>query len=149
MCQVIYESIFASKTPENKSLYDNINMWVFAILLPHRQQNNKFSHLTDGVCLIKFVSLILKFVSSFSIYFNDLYCQFFCCFRCHCLLRCPPLAANVPAAWRSGGLHYRLCGLLPFIFALPFPRGYCRRCAKPPVSCCRIVRQLTPILSSC
>ena len=35
---------------------------------------------------------------------------------------------------RCGGLHYCLCGLQTFIFALPFPRGYCRRCAKPPVS---------------
>ena len=40
-----------------------------------------------------------------------------------------------PAAWRSGGLHYRLCGLQTFIFALPFLRTYCRRCAKPPVGC--------------
>jgi len=46
------------------------------------------------------------------------------------LLRLTP---NVPAAWRSGGLHYRSCGLQTFIFALPFLRGYCRRCAKPPV----------------
>jgi len=43
------------------------------------------------------------------------------------------IAYNVPAAWRSGGLHYRLGGRQTFIFALPFLRGYCRRCAKPPV----------------
>ena len=46
---------------------------------------------------------------------------------------CAPIASNVRAAWRSGGLHYRLCGLQTFIFALPFLRAYCRRCAKPPV----------------
>jgi len=45
------------------------------------------------------------------------------------------VAANVRAAWRSGGFHYHLCGLLPFNFVLPFLRGYCRRCAKPPVGC--------------
>ena len=50
------------------------------------------------------------------------------------------IAHNVRAAWRSGGFHYHLCGLLPFNFALPFPRGYCRRCAKPPVGCQCIVR---------
>ena len=43
------------------------------------------------------------------------------------------LTHNVPAAWRSGGLHYRLCGRLPFNFVLPFLRSCCRRCAKPPV----------------
>ena len=45
------------------------------------------------------------------------------------------LTHNVRAAWRSGGLHYRSCGRQTFIFALLFPRDYCRRCAKPPVRC--------------
>ena len=49
------------------------------------------------------------------------------------------LTYNVRAAWRSGGFHYRSCGLLPFNFALPFLRGYCRRCAKPPVMCWHFV----------
>ena len=44
-----------------------------------------------------------------------------------------PLAANVVAAWRSGGFHCTFCGLLPFVFARHFLRGYCRRCAKPRV----------------
>jgi hypothetical protein len=43
------------------------------------------------------------------------------------------LAYNAPAAWRSGGFHYKSCGRQKFNFALNFPRGYCRRCAKPPV----------------
>ena len=51
------------------------------------------------------------------------------------------MAYNVRAAWRSGGLHYRLCGRQTFIYALPFPRGYCRRCAKPPVVCSCIFRE--------
>jgi len=50
------------------------------------------------------------------------------------------LSHNVPAAWRSGGFHCRLCGLLPFNFALPFLRGYCRRCAKPHVVGSRFAR---------
>jgi hypothetical protein len=41
------------------------------------------------------------------------------------------LAANVLAALRSGGFHYHSCGLQKFNFAQPFPRGYCRHCAKP------------------
>ena len=45
------------------------------------------------------------------------------------------LTHNVRAAWRSGGFHYRSCGRQTFNFALPFPRAYCRRCAKPPVRC--------------
>ena len=43
------------------------------------------------------------------------------------------IASNVRAAWRSGGFHYRLCGLQTFNFPLSFLRSYCRRCAKPPV----------------
>jgi len=50
-----------------------------------------------------------------------------------CPPRSRPLAYNVRAAWRSGGLNYHFCGLLPFNFAQPFLRGYCRRCAKQPV----------------
>ena len=60
------------------------------------------------------------------------YCKLFPYFILVCT-HCPPLAGNVRAAWRSGGLHYRSCGLQKFIFALPFLRAYCRRCAKPPV----------------
>jgi hypothetical protein len=44
-----------------------------------------------------------------------------------------PLADNVPAAWRSGGFHKCLCGVQNFNYARHFPRGYCRRCAKPQV----------------
>ena len=33
------------------------------------------------------------------------------------------LTHNVPAAWRSGGFHYRLCGRQTFISVLPFQRG--------------------------
>ena len=51
------------------------------------------------------------------------------------------MAYNVRAAWRSGGLHCRSCGLQTFNFALPFLRGYCRRCAKPPVVCSCIFRE--------
>ena len=58
-------------------------------------------------------------------------------------------ASNVRAAWRSGGLHYRLCGRQTFNFALPFLRGYCRRCAKPPVVCSAFARVLLlPLLLS-
>jgi len=45
-----------------------------------------------------------------------------------------PLAANVVAAWRSGGGHYRLCGVRTSKFARNFLRSYTRHCAKPPVS---------------
>ena len=44
---------------------------------------------------------------------------------------CRHIAYNVLAAWRSGGFHCTFCGLLPFVFARHFLRGYCRRCAKP------------------
>jgi hypothetical protein len=47
-------------------------------------------------------------------------------------LHCRPrIAANVVAAWRSGGFHCRSSGVLPFNFALPLLRASCRRCAKP------------------
>ena len=41
------------------------------------------------------------------------------------------LAPNGEAAWRSGGVHYRLCGVLTFNFALHFLRSYTPACAKP------------------
>jgi hypothetical protein len=43
------------------------------------------------------------------------------------------LTHNDPAAWRSGGFHKCLCGVQSFNYARHFPRGYCRRCAKPQV----------------
>ena len=43
------------------------------------------------------------------------------------------LAYNGPAALRSGGFHKCSCGVQMFIYAQHFPRGYCRRCAKPQV----------------
>jgi hypothetical protein len=35
----------------------------------------------------------------------------------------------------SGGFHYLSCGRQTFNFPQNFPRGYCRRCAKPQVIC--------------
>ena len=46
-----------------------------------------------------------------------------------------PDCTQRPAAWRSGGWHYKWGGLLPFVFARHFQRSYCRRCAKPLVVC--------------
>jgi len=44
---------------------------------------------------------------------------------------CRLLTHNGVAAWRSGGVHYRSCGVLTFNFALHFLRSYTRHCAKP------------------
>jgi hypothetical protein len=46
------------------------------------------------------------------------------------------LACNNPVVWRSSGFHYLLCGRQTFKYPPTFPRGYCRRCAKPHVSGC-------------
>jgi hypothetical protein len=57
-------------------------------------------------------------------------------------------STNVLAAWGSGGFHYLSCGLQMSIFALPFPRGYCRHCAKPLVRRWHLsvsVREIIPI----
>jgi hypothetical protein len=52
----------------------------------------------------------------------------------HCALRCPCIAANIPAALPSSGdFHKCSCWVQNFIYALPFPRGYCRYHAKHPV----------------
>jgi hypothetical protein len=50
-------------------------------------------------------------------------------------VRCLPLASNGVAAWRSGGFQCHSSGAQMFIFALPFLRASCRRCAKPLVIC--------------
>jgi hypothetical protein len=54
------------------------------------------------------------------------------------------VADNGVAAWRSGGFHKPSSGLQTFNSAQPFPRGYCRRCAKPHVSRWHLVETFLP-----